>query len=397
MKILFVLDKLGLFGNPKDGGSHRNTMFVKALTKLGHVDVCSFSEEAVASDIDDCDVVYSNQYMKKESIGNKYIYNALSLLKVLFFPSNPNSYFKTSVEKEKIVDELVNQGGYDLIACHYIDSAIICGLLKYGAKLVVDVDDNLSSVYRYLASIKRTFFRKKKYILMANLVPLMNKRVLDNIFCSFYSNILEPPSHTSVFLHNSVICKANVPDISTFAPNRIVFIGHLNFPPNIYGVNHFVNCVFPMIRQRVSDVELHVIGKGSKDFLDELNQVEGVKALGFVEDIAAEYKDAKAVVLPIYHGAGTSIKFVEAMYMNRPIVSAPVGARGFDRIAKDGEHFLLANSDEEFANKTVELLSSIDKANEMADKAYELAKANFSQDKFVEIVKTTIEEKLKQK
>lgn len=397
MKILFILNQHGLFGAPNCGASQRNTLFVKALIKLGHVDVCSFSEEAVVSDIDDCDVIYSNRYMKMETTGNKYIGKVLSLLNIILFPSNPNSYYKTNVEKEKIVDELVNQGGYDLIACHFIDSAITCGLLKYGTKLVVDLDDDLSSTYRFLAAAKKSFLRKVKYKIMSNLVPLMLKKVLDNIFCSFYSNILEPPSHKSVFLHNSVICKITIPGISSTANNRIIFIGSMDYIPNIYGINHFVDSIFPMIRQRVPDVELHVIGKGSKDFLDELNQVEGVKALGFVEDIAAEYKDAKVVVLPIYHGSGTSIKFVEAMFMNRPIVSAPVGARGFDRIAKDGEHFLLANNDEEFAKKTVELLSSIDKANEMADKAYELAKANFSQDKFMEIVKTTIEEKLKQK
>ena len=127
--------------------------------------------------------------------------------------------------------------------------------------------------------------------------------------------------------------------------------------------------------------------------LDDLNSVEGVKALGFVEDLAAEYEEARVVIIPIYQGSGTCVKFVEAMWMNRPIVSTSVGVRGLDRFAKDGEHYLLAKNDEEFANKTVALLLNTEKSIDMANKAKELAKNSFSQEKFMEIVKDTIESK----
>ena len=102
--------------------------------------------------------------------------------------------------------------------------------------------------------------------------------------------------------------------------------------------------------------------------------MEGVIALGVGEDLAAEYEEAKVVVIPIYEGSGTCVKFVEAMWMNRPIVSTPVGARGLDRFAIDGEHYLLAKNDEEFANKTVALLFNTEKSIDMANKAKELAK-----------------------
>jgi len=39
-----------------------------------------------------------------------------------------------------------------------------------------------------------------------------------------------------------------------------------------------------------------------------------------VGDITKEYQEAAAVVIPVYHGAGSSIKFVEAMLMKRPVV-----------------------------------------------------------------------------
>lgn len=167
--------------------------------------------------------------------------------------------------------------------------------------------------------------------------------------------------------------------------------------PNSYGISHFVREIYLLIRKKVSDVELCIVGKGRQNIEDVVNRMEGVTALGFVEDISVEYENAKVVVIPIYHGAGTAIKFVEAMFMNRPIVSSPVGTRGFDVIAKENEHYLLAKNDEDFANKTVELLLDTEKSNTMANKAYELAKNNFSQEKFMDIVKETIETKLRQK
>lgn len=382
-----------MFGTSHCGASQRNTLFAKALSQLGHVDVCSFSEEEIVSDIDGCDVVYSNPIPEE---GNKYVRQALLLTSMLFHPANPYSYFRKNTKKEKIVDELVERNGYDLIACRYPGPVIQCGLLKYKDKLVLENDDNFSNSMRVYAKNFNNLFLKVKYHYMARRSPIMMRKALDDVFCSFHSSMIEPPSPNSVYLHNTVVGTASIPDIRPTAPNRILFIGWLEYSPNKNGAYHFVHNVFPMVRRRVPDVELHIAGKGDKCVLDDLNSVEGVKALGFVEDLAAEYEEARVVIIPIYEGSGTCVKFVEGMLMNRPLVSTPVGARGFDRIAKDGDHFLLAKNDEEFADKTVELLLNTEKSIEMAHKAQELAKSNFSQERFMEIVKDTIEGKLRQ-
>ena len=390
MKILLVTEFAGMFGVSNCGASQRSTLFAKSLAQLGHVDVCSFSKHEIVSDIDDCDVVYSNPIQDE---GNKYVKNVMLLIGMLFSPANPYSYIWKNKKKEKVIDELVERNGYDIIACRYLGPAIDCGLLKYKNKLVLDNDDNFSNSMKVFANNLKNLFLKTKYHYMARRSPLMMRKTLEGVFCSFYSSMIEPPSPNSVYLHNTVASVASVPDIQSTASNRILIVGWLEYWPNQNGTYHFVRNIFPMIRQCVPDVELHIAGKGDKSVLDDLNSVEGVKALGFVEDLAAEYEEAKVVVIPIYEGSGTCVKFVEGMLMNRPIVSTPVGARGFDRIAKDGEHYLLAKNDEEFANKIVELLLNTEKSIDMANKAKELAKNSFSQEKFMEIVKDTIESK----
>lgn len=397
MRILLVIERGGVFGNPTSGCHNRSTLFAKALTQLGHVDVCFFGNEEVVSDIKDCDVVYSNQDLRSwRKISSPLLRGMSSAIRLAFRPYHPNSYFETNEKMEKIVDDFVGKNKYDLIACRYFEAAIICGLLKYKEKLVIDVDDNPTSSLKRDANYFKSSALKALYRWKEKGMPYLVKKELDKTFVSFYSNISDQLSQTSVFLHNTTICMANIPNISQDAKKRILFVGDFRYFPNEYGIKHFVTEIYPLIRKKISDVELCIVGKGCQNIQDVLNGIEGVTALGFVEEISVEYEKAKVVVIPIYHGAGTAIKFVEAMFMNRPIVSSPFGARGFDVIAKDNEHYLLAKNDEDFANKTVELLLDTQKSNTMAHKAYELAKNNFSQEKFMEIVKTTIEERLDQ-
>ncbi len=76
--------------------------------------------------------------------------------------------------------------------------------------------------------------------------------------------------------------------------------------------------------------------------------------------------------------------------MNKPIISTPVGARGYDIVCRDGIDYMLAKNDEEFINKTLTLLSSPSKAKEMAKRGYEIGCKNYSQRQFCEIVKKAI-------
>ena len=149
--------------------------------------------------------------------------------------------------------------------------------------------------------------------------------------------------------------------------------------------------VFPRIKERIPEVELHVVGKTKDQQLkDRLNAIEGVKALGFVEDLYEEYENCRVAILPVYQGAGTSVKFVEGLMMNRPMVSTPMGARGYEAKCRSGKEYLLANSDEEFASRVCSLLNSPAQAKEIAANAYKVGKENFSAECYENIVVNNI-------
>ena len=150
--------------------------------------------------------------------------------------------------------------------------------------------------------------------------------------------------------------------------------------------------IFPIIKEKIPTVEINIVGL-CKDQCTRLKlcSVKGVNVLGFVDCLHDEYQNCRAVIVPIYQGAGTSIKFIEAIMINRPIISTQMGARGFNSAFQANQHYLLANNDQEFANQVVSVLSSLDKANVMAHNAYEIGKSHFSKNYFFDVVKKSVD------
>ena len=288
---------------------------------------------------------------------------------------------------------LFSKKRYDIVACRYIDDAVSCGLLKYASKLVIDVDDNPVNAYKRDMSNRQIRFPWSKFLALwqAYSLGIMSKLLLKKIKCSFYSNILEPPYKKSVFLNHVTNLREQIHEITENTPKRILVVGWLDFFPNRNGVLCFVEKNFPLIKSAVPDAQLYDVGKcKDNNLLSKLNRIEGVKALGFVENVVKEYQNCRVIIVPIYQGAGSSVKFVEGLMMKRPMVSTTMGARGFDKICLEGEHYLLANSDEQFAKNVIALLESVSISNTIAQAAYEVGKTNFSHERFCEIVKETI-------
>lgn len=368
------------------GAALRSNLFIKALSEIGHVDLITFSKGDIKSNIPNCDVIFSQVIWDEKD----YIEVIRTLFYMTIWPSDPYSYYKLNKQKASIVEHFANKKKYDYIACRYVQTAIICGLLRYKNKLVIDADDNLA-VIRKIHAIqdKSLFYKWKKQYETARIGKMLNK-LFSNIHCSFCSNPLEITSPKTLFLHNTTVLKEPAFIFSENATPRILFIGNLRYFPNKYGISHFVESIFPVIKKSAHSVELRIVGDGDPDFLAYLNEKEGVNAVGAVDDLSAEYKKATVAVIPIYHGSGTSVKFIEALLMNKPIISTPVGARGYDIVCRDGIDYMLAKNDEEFINKTLTLLSSPSKAKEMAKRGYEIGCKNYSQRQFCEIVKKAI-------
>ena len=390
MNFLFVTRKLAVMNNTQVGGGVRSTLLIKALSRIGHVDVISFAKEPVESSIPNCDVIFSGETPERElTIGDRMHIN----LKLFFAPWRPEAYYPVNQEQVEIISRYYNAKHYDFVVCHFIWQAVTCGLMRYADRLIIDVDDNLVSVAKRNPSdaCNRRMLTRFKLRWRTRMIGKMQRHVLKRVRLSYYSNESEPPYEKSVFLHNVPLLSCPCGDLTERTPMRLLFVGNIDFFPNKNGLSHFVESVLPIIKERMPAVELNIVGLcKDQDFKLRLCSIPGVHVVGFVEDLREEYQNSSVVIVPIYHGAGTCIKFIEGIMMNRPVVSTPVGARGFDRVFQANQHYWLANSDQEFADQVVNVLSDRNKACLMAREACEIAKVKFSKESFFEVVKTSL-------
>lgn len=384
MNILFINNYFPIFGGADSGASNRSTMFISALAELGNVDVVSFRNDAPVN-IANCNYVYNGEVacLAKEHRLDKFA--------KLFAFHSPNKIYPVTAEKERIIDEVVRNKKYDYIACRYIREAVECGLLKYSSKLIIDVDDNPRDVALMAAKTARTLRNRLYNRIYANTLDRMVKYVLKNVYCCYHSNPLQAPIEKSIYLHNVTMSDAELPLISEKTPLQIMMVGLFHYGPNIEGLEHFLNSVWPLVHQSNPNVTLNVVGKiGDERLKEKWGEHDGVVLKGFVQDLLTEYKNSRVVIVPIYSGSGTSVKVVEAMKLNRVCVATREGVRGYDKYLHDGQDYLLAQNDADFAQKILALVDDVYKCNEIAISAREKIEKHYSQSRFKEIIRTSI-------
>jgi len=172
----------------------------------------------------------------------------------------------------------------------------------------------------------------------------------------------------------------NVADVAGIAPepprgtpgDTIMMVADFTYFPNRSGLDWLVEQVLPAVWARRPDARLRLCGRG----LDPARfaAVPQVEVQGFVERLGDAYAGAAVVAVPLTEGAGTPLKFVEALAYGVPIVATPVAARGLDAVS--GAHFRLGADAAGFADELVDLLERGDA--EMAARARALAEAEYS-------------------
>ena len=151
----------------------------------------------------------------------------------------------------------------------------------------------------------------------------------------------------------------------------LVFVGKMDFRPNVDAVLWFAHKVLPLIRQKVPEARLWVVGKDPHPRLASLQEDPAVVLTGWVEDVRPYIAGASVYVIPLRIGGGTRLKVLEAMGMGRAIVSTSLGCEGFDLVA--GRDLILADEPEAFASATVSLLNDAAKREELGSAARRFA------------------------
>lgn len=106
-------------------------------------------------------------------------------------------------------------------------------------------------------------------------------------------------------------------------PYDLLFVGSTH-APNVDGARWFYQHVFePHLKPH--GLTWAIVGSVCGEL--RMND-SSVTLLGQVDDLDGVYRQSKVVVVPLFEGAGISIKTLEGMGRGKPIVSTPCGTRG---------------------------------------------------------------------
>ena len=137
----------------------------------------------------------------------------------------------------------------------------------------------------------------------------------------------------------------------------VLFFGQLRYEPNRRGILRFLAEGWPAVVEARPGASLRIVGEGADDELRRIvNATPGAELVGLVPEIAPELARAAIVVVPVWEGAGTRLKALEAMAAARPVVGTSLGVSGVGFV--DGRHGVIADDPGALARSTIGLLSA---------------------------------------
>lgn len=178
-------------------------------------------------------------------------------------------------------------------------------------------------------------------------------------------------------IENGVDIDYFVPSESTRDPKKLIFIGTMNWYPNVDAMRFFVSDVWPLLTRELPDLTLDIIGAAPPEEIRKYAEDDSrIRVHGFVDDIRPYMSQAGIYVCPIRDGGGTKLKVLDAFSSGIPMVAHPIACEGI--AVEDGRDVVLASTPDEFMNGIKLLVNDSEKRHSIAAAARRLAEAKYS-------------------
>jgi len=311
----------------------------------------------------------------------------LALLKNLVFSQTPyviDKYHNAAATRD--ISGLVKSHNYDLVVADFL--SMTPNIVDAGVDLrrVVVFQHNVES------QIWKRHFESAKNFLVRAYMRTQWRRYdrFERDMCSRFQGVIavsedDASRFSSEFELRNVL--GHVPtgvDVEFFSARdhhpevgHIVFLGSMDWMPNIDGIVDFVKSTYPLVKSRFPGVKLTIIGRNPAPAVVSLqSQDNSIHVTGTVDDVRPFMGRAAVSVVPLRVGGGTRIKIFEAMAMGIPVVSTTIGAEGLPVV--DEENIFIADDPELFARRIVGVLTDKALAATVGDAGRSMVTEKFS-------------------
>jgi sugar transferase (PEP-CTERM/EpsH1 system associated) len=113
---------------------------------------------------------------------------------------------------------------------------------------------------------------------------------------------------------------------------RLVFVGVLDYLPNIQGLEWFCNQVMPSLHATIPRVHLSIVGRRPTKKVQLLADRPGVRLIGEVPDVRPYVHEAHLAIAPLQIARGVQNKVLEALACGKPVVATEHAATGIETL-----------------------------------------------------------------
>jgi glycosyltransferase involved in cell wall biosynthesis len=132
----------------------------------------------------------------------------------------------------------------------------------------------------------------------------------------------------------------------------------------------------PLIKANRPEITFDIVGSKPPPEIVAFNgSGSGVNVTGYVTDPTPYYKSTGVMIVPLRAGGGMRVKILNALAQELPMVTTSLGCEGI--AVKSGQHLLIANTPQEFAQAVLRLLDDRQLANTLGKNGRQLIQSTY--------------------
>ena len=317
----------------------------------------------------------------KDMDESSYLRKIKSLLRPSPFIKSSNEIIKKLSSK---TSEIVND--YEIIqVCSLAVAPVLDAISKEAQKkTLICAIDCYSFFYEFKIKNEKRYFKKiiwKWELLKGKVFERRYYKKTAKIFFvtnedARYARVNFPsPSIKKGMIYGVDIEKINKENLMyddlTEEKNSLIFTGNLSYRPNVDSTDFILDNLMPLLWKIKPEIKVYFVGAGAPERLKNF-QDDRVMVTGFVESLMPYMKKAQIFISPIFFGAGTKTKVLEAMGMGKLVVGTKDSFTGI--LCTDGHDCLVIDPPRDmelWITKIIDVLEGKDEISKLENNARE--------------------------
>lgn len=320
------------------------------------------------------------------AFNGSYLYLRLFANLLSAYPYSVDKHYSAEfVERAK---NLLEREDIDLVQCEWTPYARFCGAAK-NHPLLITAHNIESQIWSRRSQHSRSLIHRLFFGWQAFKMKRFERRVLS--VAKVVTAVT--PDDTRVMqswgvrpvrlVENGVDLEHFRPAVENGSLPELLFLASLDWFPNLDALDYLLKQIMPVVLSRRPETKLRIVGRRPSNGLREQISALGWASLeSDVSDVRPYLRKAAVVVVPLRIGGGSRIKILEALACGKAVVSTSIGAEGLAVIS--GRHLEIADQPFDFAEETLELLSSIEKRRELGQNGRKLVVEKYGWDKIAD-------------